>query len=190
MQQSTILNKLKLLDIRNPWRVSIVHELSNRRAASARNEALYGDVCARLKVTNSLLAKNNFKKAVSQLTKYSLLFEKVTASGSRLHLLRCVWQLDDAIIESISISTIGFSQGRKGSIQCKTILKEVRKQLASHNIKLSQKVTKTLVYYFLLKSCGWKYDEEQHLIAPKKSRRKLEKSPEQQHDLFFEQVTV
>lgn len=190
MQKSIVLNKLRLLDIRNPWRISVVHELSNRRGASAQNEALYRDVCKRIKVVDYPQSKNNFKKAVTQLIKYGLLFEKVTPSGTRLYLSRCVWQLEDAIIESVSISTISLSQGRKYSIQCKTILKEVRKQLASHNIKLPHKVSKTLVYYFLLKRCGWRLDDDKHLIPPKKSRRKLDVSPESQHDLFTEQVTI
>ena len=184
MNKSTILNKLKLLDIRNPWAVSIVHGLSNRRGASANINPLFRDVRKRLKASRDPNAKKKFNKAITSLTRYGLLLEKDTATGIRLYLFRPVWQLEDAIIDSLSTSTITLSQGRKSSIQWKTILKEVRKELSFHQIKIAPKITKALVFYFLLRRCGWQSDLENQLIPPKKSRRKLTPSPEQQHDLF------
>ena len=184
MNKSTILNKLKLLNLRNPWQVSIVKELSNRRGASALIDPLFRDSRKRLKADRDPNAKKKFNQAVADLIKYGLLFEKIHASGLRLHLLISVWQLEDAIIESIAGPTIALSQGRKNNINWKTILKEVRKELTFHNIKLSHQVTKTLVYYFLLRRCGWKLLSNNHLSAPKKSRKKSPESPEKQPDLF------
>jgi len=184
MNKSTILNKLKLLDIRNPWQVSIVKELSNRRGASARIEPLFRDCRKRLKASKESSAAKRFTQAATELIKFGLLFEKETISGKRLHLLTSVWQLEDAIIDSIAGSTIKLSKGRKSNITWKTILKEVRKELASHQIKLKHQITDTLVRYFLLRRCGWKILSDQTLIAPKVARKKAPISPEQQQDLF------
>ncbi len=184
MNQSTTLNKLKLLNLRNSWQVSIVQELSNRRGASARVEPLFLAVRKRLKAVKEPDAKKNFNNAVAKLSLYGLLFEKVTAAGSRLHLLRSVWQLDDAILESVSIATIALSKGRRARIQWTTILKEVRSELSSHNIQLPMKITRTLVHYFLLRRCGWQHCSDGDIRPPKKIHNRSEESPEQQQDLF------
>lgn len=186
MDKSTILNKLKLLDIRNPWSVTIVHELANRKGASARITPLFKASKKRLKAGRDPNASKYFKKAIANLLQYGLIVVKTTSYGPRLHLLRSVWQLEDAIIESVSATTIELSLGRKANIQWKTILKEVRKALSNHDIKLSPKVSKVLVYYFLLRRCGWRLDLENHLTPPKKKRRKRLQSPEQQPDLFLQ----
>ena len=184
MNKSTTLNKLKLLNLRNPWQVSIVHELSNRRGASGRIEPLFLAVRRRLKAVNDPQAKKNFKKAVEKLSQYGLLFEKTTAAGNRLHLLRSVWQLDDAILESVSTATIALSKGRRARIQWTTVLKEVRRELSSHNIQLPMKITRTLVYYFLLRRCGWQRCSDGDIRPPKKIHSRSEESPEHQQDLF------
>lgn len=184
MYKSTTLNKLKLLDLRNPWQVSIVHELSNRRGASARIEPLLAAVSKRLKVVKDPNSKKNFTAAVDKLILYGLLFEKTTVASKRLHLLRSVWQLEDAIIASVSTSTIELSKGRRPTIQWTTILKEVRKELSSHGIQLPMKITRTLVHYFLLRRCGWQSCVSGNLLPPKIGRIKSAISPEQQQDLF------
>lgn len=184
MYKSTTLNKLKLLDLRNPWQISIVQELSNRRGASAGIEPLLAAVKKRLKAVKDPNAKKNFTTAVEKLIFYGLLFEKTTTASKRLHLLRSVWQLEDAILASVSTSTIELSKGRRASIQWTTILKEVRKELSSHDIQLPMKITRTLVHYFLLRRCGWQSCVSGNLLAPKRIRVKLAVSPEQQQDLF------
>lgn len=184
MNQSTTLNKLKLLNLRNPWQVSIVHELSNRRGASARIDPLFIAVRKRLKAVKDPHAKKNFIKATEKLSQFGLLFEKTTAVGNRLHLLRSVWQLDDAILESVSTATIALSKGRRVRIQWTTILKEVRKELSLHNIQLPMKITRTLVYYFLLRRCGWQTCSDGGIRPPKKIKHRAAASPEQQQDLF------
>ena len=113
-----------------------------------------------------------------------LLFKKEAASGLRLHLLTSVWQLEDAIIDSLKSSTLGCAQGRKNNIHWKTILKEVRKELSSHNIKLQHKVTQTLVRFFLIKHCRWKRLDGDNLTPPKSISKKVASSPEDQQDLF------
>ena len=184
MNQSTTLNKLKLLNLRKPWQVSIVHELSIRRGASARVEPLFLAVRKRLKAAKDPHARKNFKKSVEKLSQYGLLFDKTTVTGNRLHLLRSVWQLDDAILESVSTATVALSKGRRARIQWTTILKEVRSELSSHNIQLPMKITRTLVYYFLLRRCGWQSCSDGDIRPPKKIQNKSEDSPEQQQDLF------
>lgn len=184
MNKSSILNKLKLLDIRSPWLVSIVTELSNRRGASAGIEPLYRDSRKRLKAAQDPHARKKFKQAVNDLIKYGLLFEKQAKTGTRLHLLTSVWEIEDTIIESIAKPTYDKSMGRRNSINWKTILKEVRKELTDHNIKLPYQVTETLVRYFLLKRCRWKLLSDNNIQPPSKPGKKLTLSPEHQHDLF------
>lgn len=184
MHKSIILNKLKLLDIRTPWQVSIVKELSNRRGTSARMTPLFRDSRKRLKAVKDTTAQNKFNRAIAKLTKFGLLVEKVTATGIRVQLLASVWRLEDAIIDSISATTIALSQGRKNNINWRTILKEVRKELSNHNIKLPHKVTETLVRYFLLRRCGWKLQPDKSITSPQKVTKKLAVSYEQQQDLF------
>jgi len=184
MHKSTILNKLKLLDIRNPWLVTIVHELSNRRGASARIDALFKDARKRLKATSNPNAKKAFTNAIDKLLKYRLVVEKTTSSGPRLYLVRNVWHLEDAILQSVSTTTVKLSHGRRENIHWETLLREVRKELSNHNIALSPKVSKILVFYFLQRRCGWRTDQDKGLISPKRKHQKKNKSPEQQHDLF------
>ena len=185
MNKATILNKLKVLDIHNQWMVSIVNELSNRRGSSALISALLKDTKKRLNAGSDPSANKKFKSAVAALIKYGLLYEKTAPSGLRLHLLNSVWKLENAIIESVFSASIAKSKWRKSNIQWRTILKEVRKELSQHNIKLPHKVTETLVRYFLLRRCGWKLSPEQCLIPPNKKQKKLKVSPERQQDLFI-----
>jgi len=184
MIKSTILNKLKLLNITNLWHVSIVNELSNRRGGSAKKDTLYQATVKRMKAGKDPSALKKFTTAVNKLVDLNLLFEKQAHSGPRLHLLTSVWQLEDAIIESIKSSTLGCTQGRKNNINWKTILKEVRKELTSHNIKLPMKVTQTLVRFFLVKQCRWKFLDDESLVPPKNINKKKAGSPEDQQDLF------
>ncbi|PCJ46604.1 MAG: hypothetical protein COA74_13390 [Gammaproteobacteria bacterium] len=184
MNKSTTLNKLKILNIRNPWLVSIVNELSNRRGASAGKEPLYRSTKKRMKAGKDPTARKKFNIAVNKLKCFELLFEKETVSGTRYHLLTAVWHLEDAIIESIKSSTVSSTQGRRININWKTILKEVRKILSSHNIKLPMKVTQTLVRFFLLRQCRWKLLSDNSLIPPKSISKKKLVSPEEQQDLF------
>ncbi len=184
MDKPTILNKLKLLDIRNPWSVTIVHELVNRRGTSARIEPLFKDVKKRLKVGQNPNARKSYKRAIEKLTLYGLLHEKSTTYGPRIYLTRPVWQLEDAIIESVSTTTIAHNQGRRATIQWKTILKEVRKDLSTKKVTLNPRVSKVLVYYFLSKRCGWRMNPDKQLRPPKRKRNKTVSSPEQQADLF------
>ncbi len=184
MHKSTILNKLKLLDIRNPWLVTIVHELSNRRGASARIETLFRDARKRLKAVKNPNARKAFTNAIEKLMKYRLVVEKTTSCGPRLHLVRTVWQLEDAILQSVSATTISLSHGRRENIRWETLLREVRKELSNHKITLSPKVSKILVFYFLQRRCGWRIDLDKGLIPPKRKLQKRIKSSEQQQDLF------
>jgi hypothetical protein len=184
MHKSTTLNKLKLLNITNIWHVSIVNELSNRRGSSAKIETLFRATIKRMKAENDSSAKKKFEVAVTKLVSLDLLFEKAASSGQRLHLLTSVWQLEDAIIDSIRSATLGCTQGRRNTINWKTILKEVRKELSSHDIKLPLKVTQTLVRFFLLKQCNWKRLEDDSLIPPKNISKGITSSPEDQQDLF------
>jgi hypothetical protein len=184
MHKSTTLNKLKLLNITNLWHVSIVNELCNRRGASAKIDPLFRATVKRMKTDKNQATKKQFDAAVTKLVSLDLLFEKQASSGLRLHLLTSVWQLEDAIIDSIKSATIGCTLGRRKSINWKTILKEVRKELVSHNIKLSRKVTQTLVRFFLLKQCKWKRLEDDSLIPPKNINKVIAVSPEDQQDLF------
>ena len=184
MNKSTILNKLKLLDIHKPWLVSVVKELSRRRGSSANMEPLQKDVLKRMKAANNAYEKKKFQNAVTKLLEFDLVYEKKTISGNRLHLLGPVWNLEDAIIHSISRATLECSRGRRTSINWKTILKDVRKELAKHQMKLPYKVTETLVRYFLLRNCGWKTDIDNDLVASMKIRKKLPTPQEHQPDLF------
>lgn len=184
MHKSTILNKLKLLDIRNPWLVTIVHELSNRQGASARIETLFKDTRKRLKATKKPNAKKTYRNAIDKLLKYRLVVEKTTTSGPRLYLVRHVWHLEDAILQSVSTTTVKLSHGRRENIRWETILREVRKELSYHKISLSPKVSKILVFYFLQKQCRWRIDQDKELAPPKRKQHKKIQSPEQQHDLF------
>jgi hypothetical protein len=137
-----------------------------------------------MKADKDLAAKKKFTAAVTKLVSLDLLFEKSASSGLRLHLLTSVWQLEDAIIDSIKSATIACTQGRRKNINWKTILKEVRKELSSHNIKLPLKVTQTLVRFFLLKQCKWKRLDDESLIPPKNINKTIDSSPEDQQDLF------
>ena len=184
MNKSTILNKLKLLNIQKPWLVSIVKELSKRRGSSAKIEPLLSDVLKRMKVTNTAAERKRFYNAVSKLLMFGLVYEKNASSGTRLHLLGPVWNLEDAIIHSISIATLKCSQGRRTNINWKTILKYVRQELTKHQIKLPRKVTETLVRYFLITLCSWKSDVDNNLIAPAKVRKKSPTPQEHQQDFF------
>ena len=184
MHKSTTLNKLKLLNITNIWHVSIVNELSNRRGYSAKVEPLFRATIKRMKADNEQSAKKKFNAAVAKLIDLDLLFEKQASSGLRLHLLTSVWQIEDAIIDSIKSATISCTQGRRKNINWKTILKEVRKELSTHSIKLPLKVTQTLVRFFLLKQCRWKRLADDNLIPPKNINKVITLSPEDQQDLF------
>ncbi len=105
-------------------------------------------------------------------------------TGKRLYLVRTVWHLEDAILQSVSTTTVKLSHGRRENIRWETLLREVRKELSNHNIALSPKVSKILVFYFLQRRCGWRTDQDKGLIPPKRKHQKKIKSPEQQHDLF------
>ncbi len=184
MHKSTILNKLKLLDIRNPWLVTIVHELSNRRGASARMDTLFKDAIKRLKAVNNPSTKKACTNAIDTLLKYQLVEKKTTSCGPRLHLVRTVWHLEDAILQSVSATTISLSHGRRENIRWETLLREVRKELSNHKIILRPKVSKILVFYFLQRRCGWRIDQDKGLIPSKRKLQKRIKSSEQQQDLF------
>ena len=188
MNNSTILNKLKLLNIQKPWMVSIVKELSKRRGSSAKMETLQNDVIKRMKVANNTSEKKKFHNAVLKLLMLGLVYEKIAISGNRLHLLGPVWNLEGTIIHSISTATLKCSRGRRNSINWKTILKDVRKELANHQIKLAQKVTETLVRYFLIKQCSWKIDLDNNLVAPVKTSKKPPVPPEHQPDFFLNPI--
>ncbi|RLA01474.1 MAG: hypothetical protein DRQ47_08040 [Gammaproteobacteria bacterium] len=184
MNKVIILNKLKLMNIRNPWRVSIVKELSNRRGFSARLDKLYIVSKKHLNAGGDQNAKRKFNDAIDSLQKYGLAYLKEAPSGPRLHLLSSVWGLEDGIFDSIATSTISFSKGRRQNINWRTVLKDVRKELSTHQIKQPHQVTNTLVRFFLLRRCGWKLLADNSLSPPTRAHQKAPVSPEQQHDLF------